>query len=136
VGFSSELAEWQTAGVRKQMKDLNEFKFPLSINGYKVVLFICLIFSGCAQPQPFEIQKLLEIGSPYGQTANQPVQGLEWKCYADVNKDSTRTEINCECIKEVCQTGRYRIMKVYPIKTVYIYHVGEPRTEPKKFFKE
>jgi hypothetical protein len=58
----------------------------------------------------------------------------EWECFADINKDSVRVKIDCSKIGEVCKTGKYRVMKIFPTQTIYVYSV-DPKTDMDKFFK-
>ena len=58
-------------------------------------------------------------------------QRAEWLCIADVEKNSNCKIIPCTDIQKVCATGKYRIMKIYPTKTVYIYSL-DPGTDMKQ----
>ena len=58
----------------------------------------------------------------------------EWKCYADVNKDSNCVAVDCSKVGEICKTGKYRIIRVFPTAKAYIYSI-DPPTDMDKCFK-
>ena len=49
-----------------------------------------------------------------------------WTCIADIDKNRACKVIPCDKISEVCKTGNYRIMKIFPLKVAYVYSVNPP----------
>jgi hypothetical protein len=81
-----------------------------------ILLLLLFIIMGCAEPAA-------------KMDPNKP-----WDCYADIDKNSVAQKIPCDGIKSVCVSGKYRIMKFYPTREVYVYST-DPLTDMDKFQK-
>jgi len=44
-----------------------------------------------------------------------------WRCMADIERNSKCQIIDCKDIGTICKQKDYRVLTVYPTKSVYVY---------------
>jgi hypothetical protein len=92
----------------------------------------CRLFFGGAYSGREEMKKLLWGLGKWGlliiclALASCATSQKEWKCYADVNKDSNCVVVDCSKVGEICKTGKYRIIRIFPTAKAYVYSVDPP----------
>ena len=48
-------------------------------------------------------------------------QSKEWRCLADIERNSKCQIIACSDVNTICKQKDYRVLTVYPTKSVYVY---------------
>ena len=64
-------------------------------------------------------------------STTKPHTPKEPTCYMDINRDSKCVVVDCEKIDEYCKLGNYRVLKIFPTKSIYVYSTN-PKTDMKK----